>query len=254
MCLKMLSVHQLFENIFWKKILKNLQLMFPNHSLDEICYHAEAHVPLIKYEPFVPRGKNDPRVGEEGDMMERFPHIHVGVSLQNMAYTKQIAAGGILGKANSKDSEIFKKACDEILSVEFNLQDAVARVGKPEIQRQEYEENFKVWKRFEHAAKQRTKGKELLATFDPAKDFTEMIFEDLTPKITEPIKEPKKEEQSSEKLAYKKLEDSLKSIIGSKVSIKSRQGGKGRIEIDYYSVEELDRIAELLSAIKIYKR
>ena len=67
-------------------------------------------------------------------------------------------------------------------------------------------------------------------------------------------KEPKKEEQSSEKLAYKKLEDSLKSIIGSKVSIKSRQGGKGRIEIDYYSVEELDRIAELLSAIKIYKR
>ena len=173
-------------------VKRYLQLIFPNHDIEqELCYHAEAHIPKIKYEPFVSRGKNDPRVGQEGDMMERFPHIHLGVSLQNMAYTKQIAAGGILGKANSKDSEIFKKACDEILSVEFNLQDAVARVGKPEIQRQEYEENFKVWKRFERAAKQRTKGKELESTFTE-KDYTEMVFEDL-PKAVEPVKEPKKE-------------------------------------------------------------
>ena len=63
-------------------------------------------------------------------------------------------------------------------------------------------------------------------------------------------KEPKKEEKSSEKLIYKKLEDSLKSIIGSKVSIKGRNNGKGKIEIDYYSIEELDRITELLSTIK----
>ena len=63
-------------------------------------------------------------------------------------------------------------------------------------------------------------------------------------------KESKKEEKSSEKLIYKKLEDSLKSIIGSKVSIKSKENGKGKIEIDYYSIEELDRITELLSTIK----
>ena len=63
-------------------------------------------------------------------------------------------------------------------------------------------------------------------------------------------KEPKKEEKPSEKLIYKKLEDSLKSIIGSKVSIKGRDNGKGKIEIDYYSIEELDRITELLSTIK----
>ena len=50
--------------------------------------------------------------------------------------------------------------------------------------------------------------------------------------------------------SYKKLEDSLKSIIGSKVSIKGRDNGKGKIEIDYYSIEELDRITELLSTIK----
>ena len=63
-------------------------------------------------------------------------------------------------------------------------------------------------------------------------------------------KEPKKDDKSSEKIIYKKLEDSLKSIIGSKVSIKGRNNGKGKIEIDYYSIEELDRITELLSTIK----
>lgn len=63
-------------------------------------------------------------------------------------------------------------------------------------------------------------------------------------------KENKKEEKTSEKLVYRKLEDSLKSILGSKVSIKSKQGGKGKIEIDYYSMEELDRITELFATIK----
>ena len=63
-------------------------------------------------------------------------------------------------------------------------------------------------------------------------------------------KENKKEEKTSEKLVYRKLEDSLKSILGSNVSIKSKQGGKGKIEIDYYSMEELDRITELFATIK----
>lgn len=206
-----------FKHEEWEKIesegrsqdvvQRYLQLMFPNHSLDEICYHSEAHIPKIKYEPFVPRGKNDPRVGEEGDMMERYPHIHLGVSLQNMQYTRQIAAGGILAKANSKDSEIFKKACDEILSAEFDLIDAVAREGKEKIMRKSYEENLKVWKRFEHVAKQRTKGKELESTFDPSKDFVEMVFEDLKPKVVEPVKEPEKEEPKLSDVAASKLKN-----------------------------------------------
>ena len=174
-------------------VQRYLQLVFPNHDISELCYHAEAHIPLVKYEEFKLRGANDPRVGEEGDMKERYPHVHIGVSLQNMQYSRQIAAGGILGKANSKDSEIFKQCCDEILSAEFDLVDAVAREGKTEIERKTYWENYKTWKRFEHAAKQRTKGKELLATFDPAKDFTEMAFEDLKSKVVEPVKEPAKE-------------------------------------------------------------
>lgn len=187
-------------------VQRYLQLMFPNHGLDELCYHAEAHIPLVKYEEFKPRGANDPRVGTEGDMMERFPHIHVGVSLQNMAYTKQIAAGGILGRANKRDSETFKKACDEILSAEFDLIDAVAREGKTEIERKTYGENYKTWKRFEYAAKQRTKGKELESTFNE-KDYTEMVFEDL-PKTVEPIKEePKKEEPKLSDVAVSRLKN-----------------------------------------------
>ena len=90
---------------------------------------------------------------------------------------------------------------------------------------------------------------QMLAT----KIFDEKLSVRETEKLVKQIpenKEPKKEEKSSEKLIYKKLEDSLKSIIGSKVSIKGRNNGKGKIEIDYYSIEELDRITELLSTIK----
>ena len=90
---------------------------------------------------------------------------------------------------------------------------------------------------------------QILAT----KIFDEKLSVRETEKLVKQIpenKEPKKEEKSSEKLIYKKLEDSLKSIIGSKVSIKGRDNGKGKIEIDYYSIEELDRITELLSTIK----
>ena len=100
----------------------------------------------------------------------------------------------------------------------------------------------------------------LLAVADKSKQqilATRIFDEKLSVRETEKLvkqilenKESKKEKKSSEKLIYKKLEDSLKSIIGSKVSIKSNDNGKGKIEIDYYSIEELDRITELLSNIK----
>ena len=62
--------------------------------------------------------------------------------------------------------------------------------------------------------------------------FDEKLSVRETEKLVKQIlenKESKKEEKSSEKLIYKKLEDSLKSIIGSKVSIKSKDNGKGKI-------------------------
>jgi ParB family chromosome partitioning protein len=43
------------------------------------------------------------------------------------------------------------------------------------------------------------------------------------------------------------LEERLKRSLGTKVTLKHR-GGKGKIEIEYYSLDELDRLIELLTA------
>lgn len=49
---------------------------------------------------------------------------------------------------------------------------------------------------------------------------------------------------------YKGLEEQMKNIFGSKVSIKNRAGGKGKIEIEYYSGEDLERIMDLMGQIQ----
>ena len=49
---------------------------------------------------------------------------------------------------------------------------------------------------------------------------------------------------------YHTLEDRIKNIIGSKVSIKPKSKKKGRIEIEYYSEDDLERIIDLLQSIK----
>lgn len=51
-------------------------------------------------------------------------------------------------------------------------------------------------------------------------------------------------------LIYKQIEDKMKSILGTKVSINSKNRKKGKIEIEYYSKEDLERIYELLKTIK----
>ncbi len=51
-------------------------------------------------------------------------------------------------------------------------------------------------------------------------------------------------------IIYKDLEEKLKAVIGTKVTINaSKSGNKGKIEIDYYSMEELERIMRLLQSI-----
>ncbi|MFU0827723.1 MAG: ParB domain-containing protein [Lachnoclostridium sp.] len=49
---------------------------------------------------------------------------------------------------------------------------------------------------------------------------------------------------------YRDLEEKMKSIIGTKVRIKNKANNKGKIEIEYYSAEELERIIELFESIK----
>lgn len=42
------------------------------------------------------------------------------------------------------------------------------------------------------------------------------------------------------------LEDRLRQALGTRVRVKARRGKKGRIEIEYFSYEELDRLLEIL--------
>ena len=62
----------------------------------------------------------------------------------------------------------------------------------------------------------------------------------------------KKESKSDPKLniIYQDLEEKMKNIFGTKVVIHKKNEKKGKIEIDYYSPEELDRIMELIWTIK----
>ena len=66
----------------------------------------------------------------------------------------------------------------------------------------------------------------------------------------------KKEEKALEedeqlKIVYQGYEEKLKSIIGTKVHInRNKDGKKGKIEIEYYSPDEFERIVDLMSHLQ----
>ena len=68
---------------------------------------------------------------------------------------------------------------------------------------------------------------------------------------TEGSGEKKEEKKKDETLAliYQNLEDRMKSVMGTKVSIHNKDKNKGRIEIEYYSEAELERIVEMIESI-----
>ena len=49
---------------------------------------------------------------------------------------------------------------------------------------------------------------------------------------------------------YNDLEEKMKSVMGTKVTINKKDKNKGRIEIEYYSPAELERIVELIQSIE----
>ena len=50
-------------------------------------------------------------------------------------------------------------------------------------------------------------------------------------------------------VVYQEVEENMKMILGTKVTINQKDTMKGKIEIEYYSPQELDRIYELLQSI-----
>lgn len=74
--------------------------------------------------------------------------------------------------------------------------------------------------------------------------------EKLVKMMNRPPKEKKPEKGPDIDLIYRQVEDKLKSIMGTKVVINQKGKNKGRIEIEYYSQEELERLIELMESLR----
>ena len=85
------------------------------------------------------------------------------------------------------------------------------------------------------------------------KIFDEKLSVRETEKLVKSILNPKKQKkilEEGEDLVYRNLEEKIKSIVGTKVLIQRKGKNKGKIEIEYYSMEELERLIELFESIK----
>lgn len=100
----------------------------------------------------------------------------------------------------------------------------------------------------------------LLAIDDPELQYTlaNKIFDEKlsvreTEKLVKEIKNPKKTKEKkpvANSFIYQDLEEKMKSVFGTKVSIASKGKGKGKIEIEYYSDDELEHLFDMMMSIK----
>lgn len=85
------------------------------------------------------------------------------------------------------------------------------------------------------------------------KIFDEKLSVRETEKLIKELKKPKKEKEKpviKNDFIYRDSEEKLKSMMGTKVSVNNKPNGKGKIEIEYYSEKEFERIFELLMTVK----
>ena len=106
-------------------------------------------------------------------------------------------------------------------------------------------------------------GRALLPITDPEEQFTlaMKVFDDKlsvreTEKLIKKLQDKKdtpenneKEEAKDVSFVYKGLEEKLKQMLGTKVEIKNKANNTGKIEIEYYSMEELERLVELMNSL-----
>lgn len=79
--------------------------------------------------------------------------------------------------------------------------------------------------------------------------------EKLVKKVLDDLNNPKKEEEAAtttEDLSflYRELEENFKYKLGAKTTVKAKNNEKGKIEIEYYSKEELEHIMEMIYSIQ----
>ena len=96
----------------------------------------------------------------------------------------------------------------------------------------------------------------LLAIEDPEQQYTiaQKIFDEklsvrdiekLVKDMNKPPKE-KKEKPKNIDFIYKDIEEKLKISLGTKVMVNAKEDGVGKIEIEFYSNDELERLLEIL--------
>ena len=150
-------------------IMDFLRLTFPNHDIDELLFYAEAHLPIIKEEPYIPRpeGALENRTlnkkHKNGEPLKREPHIHLIVSFENMKFTHSVKTGGVIYTKSTakqqvkavmaKSAEKFKRVVNDILSNKYGLNN-IEPLGMDEDQLNKQYESFK------SAAQKVKKGKE----------------------------------------------------------------------------------------------
>ena len=84
------------------------------------------------------------------------------------------------------------------------------------------------------------------------KIFDEKLSVRETEKLIKILKKPKKtakKEKIEHTFIYENLEEKMKGIMGTRVLIHRKKNDKGKIEIEYYSKDELERIIDLFESI-----
>lgn len=78
---------------------------------------------------------------------------------------------------------------------------------------------------------------------------TERLVKRMLKEAQEKEEKPKKEEKDL-RFIYQNLEERMRTVMGTKVTIHNKDKNKGRIEIEYYSEAELERIVELIESVR----
>jgi G3E family GTPase len=97
---------------------------------------------------------------------------------------------------------------------------------------------------------------QLIREHNSAADILTTPWEQLTGAQILEVLEKKNTLEGSKKIdpqleaVYRGLEEQMKSILGTKVFINPKDEKKGKLEIEYYSQEELDRIIDLIRTVQ----
>ena len=100
----------------------------------------------------------------------------------------------------------------------------------------------------------------LLAIDDPEQQYqlANKIFDEKlsvreTEKLIKELKNPKKTKPKKvveNAFIYEDIGNKMKQVLGTKVNVTSKGNGKGKIEIEYYSDEELERMFEMIMSLQ----